>query len=600
MTVTHALSGRRRPARATLPPTCRGRSSVAATQRGRRPGSRRRQDPTLWGPEAEEEAVEAARLGRRCPTPRAPLRRPRSRRCATSCAAEGSTASCSAAWAARRSRPEVISAHRRASPLVVARHAPTPTRCAPRSPTDLDRTVVVVSSKSGGTVETDSQRRAFEQAFARRRHRRRPTRIVVVTDPARRWSSAPREAGYRGVPRRPERRRPLLGADRVRPGARRPGRRRRRRAARRGRRGAPTLAADDADNPALRARRRARRHRRRWRGQARASSTPARGIVGFGDWAEQLIAESTGKDGTGVLPVVVEGPTPPSSRRPAHDVVVVGAAGRRAGDDRRAHAARRPSRRRGPLGAQFLLWEYATAVAGRLLGINPFDQPDVESAKIAARGLLDDAARARAPPRSSTAAIEVRGDRRACSTASDDRRRRASTRCSAQLADRRLPRGDGLPRPDRATRALAGVRRAAGAAHRAAGRPSAGARGSCTPPASTTRAARRPACSSRSPATADRGPGGPRPAVHASASSSPRRRAGDAQVLADHGRPGAAAAPDRPRSGLEPSLLDAAAWQDVTAMTARMPDADDASPTATRCATRRTGGCRGSPARAGW
>src|SRR5690606_10811697 len=43
----------------------------------------------------------------------------------------------------------------------------------------------------------------------------------------------------------------------------------------------------------------------------------------------------------------------------------------------------------GPLGAQMLAWEYAIAVAGRLIGINPFDQPDVESAKAAARGLLD-------------------------------------------------------------------------------------------------------------------------------------------------------------------------------------------------------------------
>src|SRR5690606_23465933 len=43
----------------------------------------------------------------------------------------------------------------------------------------------------------------------------------------------------------------------------------------------------------------------------------------------------------------------------------------------------------GSLGGQLLVWEYATVVAGRLLGINPFDQPDVESAKIAARGLLD-------------------------------------------------------------------------------------------------------------------------------------------------------------------------------------------------------------------
>ena len=43
----------------------------------------------------------------------------------------------------------------------------------------------------------------------------------------------------------------------------------------------------------------------------------------------------------------------------------------------------------GPLGAQMLLWEVATAAAGRLLGINPFDQPDVESAKIAARSMLE-------------------------------------------------------------------------------------------------------------------------------------------------------------------------------------------------------------------
>jgi len=43
----------------------------------------------------------------------------------------------------------------------------------------------------------------------------------------------------------------------------------------------------------------------------------------------------------------------------------------------------------GGLGEQFLAWEYAVAVSGRLLGIDPFDQPDVESAKVAARGLLD-------------------------------------------------------------------------------------------------------------------------------------------------------------------------------------------------------------------
>jgi glucose-6-phosphate isomerase len=61
----------------------------------------------------------------------------------------------------------------------------------------------------------------------------------------------------------------------------------------------------------------------------------------------------------------------------------------------------------GPLGAQFLLWEYAVAIAGRLLGINPFDQPDVESAKQAARGLLDKQPEP-TPPDLVDGAVEIR------------------------------------------------------------------------------------------------------------------------------------------------------------------------------------------------
>ena len=57
----------------------------------------------------------------------------------------------------------------------------------------------------------------------------------------------------------------------------------------------------------------------------------------------------------------------------------------------------------GKLGAQMLLWEYATALVGRVLGINPFDQPDVEAAKKAARALLD------APVASSSAPSFVDG-----------------------------------------------------------------------------------------------------------------------------------------------------------------------------------------------
>jgi glucose-6-phosphate isomerase len=60
------------------------------------------------------------------------------------------------------------------------------------------------------------------------------------------------------------------------------------------------------------------------------------------------------------------------------------------------------------LGAQLVLWEHATAVAGRLLGINPFDQPDVESAKAAARGLLERPGSRDQPAAVSEGPLEVR------------------------------------------------------------------------------------------------------------------------------------------------------------------------------------------------
>jgi glucose-6-phosphate isomerase len=120
------------------------------------------------------------------------------------------------------------------------------------------------------------------------------------------------------------------------------------------------------------------------------------GIPGFADWAEQLIAESTGKDGTGVLPVVVGSTADPEVALPPRDVTVV-RLGPEADDvpedagstEGEAVAGGSDVTVAGPLGAQLLLWEAATAVAGRLLGINPFDQPDVESAKKAARSMLE-------------------------------------------------------------------------------------------------------------------------------------------------------------------------------------------------------------------
>ena len=117
-----------------------------------------------------------AGLGRRWPRPRDRWS-PRSRRCASELRRRASTTSCCAGWAARRWRPRSSRAPPASSSPCWT--PPTPTRSRPRWPTGSTRTVVVVSSKSGGTVETDSQRRAYEKAFtdagidAGRAHRRR-------------------------------------------------------------------------------------------------------------------------------------------------------------------------------------------------------------------------------------------------------------------------------------------------------------------------------------------------------------------------------------------------------------------------------------------
>jgi phosphoglucose isomerase-like protein len=82
------------------------------------------------------------------------------------------------------------------------------------------------------------------------------------------------------------------------------------------------------------------------------------GPQGFGLWAEQLLAESTGKHGKGLIPAPGE---------PAD------------GPDRQAQGVRLSGEYE--LAQEFFRWEFATAVAGSILGINPFDQPDVQAAK---------------------------------------------------------------------------------------------------------------------------------------------------------------------------------------------------------------------------
>jgi transaldolase/glucose-6-phosphate isomerase len=115
-------------------------------------------------------------------------------------------------------------------------------------------------------------------------------------------------------------------------------------------------------------------------------------IASFGDWVEQLIAESTGKEGKGILPVVGEPLGDPAVYGGDRLFVALELSGEEL-DNRalgRLEATGHPVvnlHLRDPydLSQQMFLWEFATAVAGYHLGINPFDQPNVESAKALAR-----------------------------------------------------------------------------------------------------------------------------------------------------------------------------------------------------------------------
>jgi glucose-6-phosphate isomerase len=121
-------------------------------------------------------------------------------------------------------------------------------------------------------------------------------------------------------------------------------------------------------------------------------------IGSFGVWVEQLIAESTGKQGRGIVPIVDEPDTEGAPYGSDRAFVSM-----RLTDDSQRGAGRVSASPEAPsieivspsprsLGAEMFRWEFATAVAGSLLGINAFDQPNVEAAKRAGRELLDSGA----------------------------------------------------------------------------------------------------------------------------------------------------------------------------------------------------------------
>ena len=134
------------------------------------------------------------------------------------------------------------------------------------------------------------------------------------------------------------------------------------------------------------------------RGRDKLTLTASPEIASFGLWVEQLIAESTGKDGKGIVPVVNEPLLEPDAYSDDRFFVHVRLSG---SDNAAADVALERLRDVGhpvvtlemddvyDVGAEFFRWEMATAVAGRLLAIHPFDQPNVQQAKDVTNRVLE-------------------------------------------------------------------------------------------------------------------------------------------------------------------------------------------------------------------
>lgn len=363
----------------TVPDTAALRSAVQQLVSAKIASKTTAQDPTLWGPDAEHEASIRLSWATLAATSRPLVDTIGKLR--AQLAADGLTHVVLAGMGGSSLAPEVICATRGKELVALDTTDPGQVRSALQD--DLEHTVLVVSSKSGGTVETDSHRRVYAKAFADAgldpsQH------IVVVTDPGSPLAELAGKKGYRAVfladPNVGGRYSALtafglvpaglagvdIGALLDEAAA-----------------AAPGLSADDESNPGLVIGALLGLAQDAGAEKVVLADTGS-GIKGFGDWAEQLIAESTGKQGKGVLPVVVESADAPGFADAGTDAVLA-SLGSPAGVTPASGFAFAIA---GPLGAQLLAWEYAIVVAGRQIGINPFDQPDVESAKTATRKLL--------------------------------------------------------------------------------------------------------------------------------------------------------------------------------------------------------------------
>ena len=228
---------------------------------------------------------------------------------------------------------------------------------------DLATTLVVVSSKSGSTIETASQRAFFESAFLEaglvpQEH------IVIVTDPGSPLDQHSRENGYTVVNADPNvgGRFSVLSAFGLVPTALI---------------GVdvsvlldnasetksaflanPSIVVDMAYAIAYIC------------GQYMSYCDVGSGMPGLSDWVEQLVAESTGKNQVGRLPIVLESP--------AHDALFS-----------ISYSGEADLVISADLASQFIIWEWVTALVCAAMAIDPFNQPNVTEAKVATSSLLD-------------------------------------------------------------------------------------------------------------------------------------------------------------------------------------------------------------------
>ncbi|MBW2059256.1 MAG: bifunctional transaldolase/phosoglucose isomerase [Deltaproteobacteria bacterium] len=262
---------------------------------------------------------------------------------------------------------------------------------------DLARTLFIVSSKSGTTLETISFFKYFHDALGNLKERPGEN-FLAITDPGSRLESLAREKEFRRVFLSPPEvggrysaltyfgllPAALIGLDLEKLLDR-----------------AITMVEGTrpcvpvADNPALVLG--AAMGELALAGRDKMTFLASPGISPFPVWVEQLIAESTGKRGKGILPVVGETLALPDHYGDDRFFVYI----RLEGDENQSldrgvsalEAAGHPVARislheKEDLGGEFFRWEMATAAVGALLGINPFDQPDVEAAKVKARELM--------------------------------------------------------------------------------------------------------------------------------------------------------------------------------------------------------------------